>query len=85
MFSRIGDCIAFAELSAENKVKIINDWYKEIRDSLKPDEKEYIDSVRVLNWFIENAERYDNIRILKTKLENAVFEKLTDRFIIRGT
>ena len=33
-------------------------------------------------WFLKNAERYDNIRILKSKMENAIFEKLTDHFII---
>ncbi len=30
----------------------------------------------ILDWFIKNAERYDNIRILKTKLENAIFDRL---------
>lgn len=85
MFSRIGDCIEFVELSTDNKIQIINGRYKEILDLLKPDEKEYVESTRILSWFIENAERYDNVRILKTKLENAVFEKLTDKFVIQET
>lgn len=33
-------------------------------------------------WFLKNAERYDNIRILKTKLENAIFDKLAEAFVI---
>ena len=36
----------------------------------------------VHEWFIKNAGRYDNIRILKGKMENAIFEKLTEQFII---
>ena len=50
--------------------------------SLKPDERSYVISTNIKEWFLKNAERYDNIRILKSKLENAVFEKLTDHFII---
>ena len=34
---------------------------------------------------IKNAERYDNIRTLKTKLENAIFEKLTEVFVLTQT
>lgn len=33
-------------------------------------------------WFRKNTERYDNIRILKTKMENAIFDTLTEKFII---
>ena len=36
----------------------------------------------ILNWFYDNVERYDNIRILKTKIEQAIFDKLTDEYII---
>ena len=49
---------------------------------LKADEKEEIEKTDILDWFIKNAERYDNIRILKTKLENAIFDRLSEVFII---
>ena len=51
-------------------------------ESLRADEKEEIQKTNILDWFIQNAERYDNIRILKTKLENAIFEKLTEIFVM---
>ena len=51
---------------------------------LKEDERSFISETNIHEWFLKNAERYDNIRILKTKLENAVFEKLTDHFIIKN-
>ena len=82
MFSRIGGCIKFEEIDVESKRTIINNTYNEIIGKLKEDEKVIIESSNILNWFLENAARYDNIRIMKTKLENAIFEKLTDRFII---
>lgn len=85
MFSRIGCCIEYRELSTEQKRAIINKWYEEVVLSLQDDEKEIIRSTNILEWFQDNAERYDNIRILKAKLENAVFDKLADIFILHPT
>lgn len=82
MFSRIGCCIEFSDLTTEQKQEIVLRWYDSILFSLKPDERSYVISTNIKEWFLKNAERYDNIRILKSKLENAVFEKLTDHFII---
>ncbi len=82
MYSRIGCCVAYEELSAEQKQSVVHNWYESILSSLKEDEKEEIQKTDILDWFIKNAERYDNIRILKTKLENAVFDRLSEAFII---
>ena len=83
MFSRIGCCIEYADLSTEQKQAIVERWYQSIIGTLKVDERSFISGTNIREWFLKNAERYDNIRILKTKLENAVFEKLTDHFIIK--
>lgn len=85
MFSRIGCCIAFEELSTEQKQNIIRKWYDSVLSSLEADEKEEIEKTDILDWFIKNAERYDNIRTLKTKLENAVFDKLAEIFVLTRT
>lgn len=82
MFSRIGCCIEYSELSTEQKKIIINKWYEEVVSSLQDDEKDIIRGTDILDWFQDNAERYDNIRILKTKLENAIFDKLAEVFIL---
>lgn len=82
MFSRIGCCIAYEELSTGQKQVIVRNWYDSVFSSLKEDEKAVIQETDILDWFIKNAERYDNIRILKTKLENAIFDKLAEVFII---
>ena len=82
MFSRIGCCIEYQELSVDQKKEIIQNWYTTILSKLQEDEKSTIQGTDILEWFQKNAERYDNIRILKTKLENAIFDKLADVFII---
>ena len=84
MFSRIGCCIEYSDLASEQKQEIIERWYQIVVGRLKDDEKSYILETNIRDWFLLNAERFDNIRILKTKLENAIFEKLTDHFIIKG-
>lgn len=82
MFSRIGACIEYADLSTGQKRQIIERWYEAVLETVEADESDYISETNIHDWFLKNAERYDNIRILKTKLENAIFEKLTDHFII---
>lgn len=69
---------------ALNRNKMVKNIVKNtiLMASLKDDERVYIETTDIHEWFLKNAERYDNIRILKSKMENAVFEKLTDHFII---
>ncbi len=82
MYSRIGCCIEYRELSNEQKQRIIQQWYELLLATLQEDEQAVIKETNILQWFLKNSERYDNIRLLKTKLENAVFEKLAETFII---
>lgn len=58
------------------------DSLPENETTIQEDEREFIQNTDIHEWFIKNAERYDNIRILKGKMENAIFEKLTEKFII---
>ena len=83
MFSRIGCCIEYQELSTDQKKAIIQSRYETILSTLQEDETEIIQGTDILEWFQKNAERYDNIRILKTKLENAIFDRLAEVFIIK--
>ncbi len=82
MFSRIGCCIEYMELTEEQKKSIIHNWYDEVLAKLDDEEKSCIKKSNIKEWFIKNVDRYDNIRLLKTKLENAVFEILTQEFVI---
>lgn len=82
MFSRIGCCIEYTDLTIKQKQVIVSNWFSSIIETLQDDEKTFIYGTDIHDWFIKNADRYDNIRILKTKMENAIFEKLTEQFII---
>lgn len=85
MFSRIGCCIKYDDIPVEMKQEIVEKWYNELLANLETDEVNIIKETNILNWFKENVARYNNIRLLKTKMENAIFEKLTDVFIIQNT
>ena len=82
MFSRIGDCIKYQELNKDDKEIIINRYFNEIIYKLKKDEKEIIEKTDIKIWFLKNVDRYDNIRILKNKIEKAIFETLTEKIIL---
>lgn len=82
MYSRIDSFVQYNDLSKEQKEEIVKRWYKDIIGELQADEREVIEKTNILQWFIDNAHRYDNIRILKTKMENAVFDRLAETFII---
>ncbi len=82
MYSRIGKCIEYNELQKEQKIEIINTWFEDILTFLDDDERRVIEETDILQWFKENEERYDNIRLLKNKMEQAVYEKLAMTFVI---
>lgn len=82
MYSRFSEFIKFEELDNAQKQIIIDKWYDEVKSKLDNDEIETIDSTNILKWFSDNVERYNNIRILKMKLENAIYRKLAESYII---
>ena len=84
MYSRIGYCIEYMDLTKEQKNTIIEKWYKEIIERLNEEEKNHIASTDILEWFKENANRYDNIRLLKTRLENAIYDELTEKYVFKS-
>ena len=79
----IYSCIEYTDLTKEQKNTIIEKWYREIIEQLYENEKKYINSTDILEWFKENANRYDNIRLLKVRLENAIYDELTEQYVIR--
>lgn len=81
MFSRIGACVKFEELGIDEKRQIASRHFDEIVKHLDKDDKAYIDERGVRQWFLQNAGRYNNIRLMKTKIERAVFDTLTNRII----
>lgn len=60
----------------------MHDWYNELIVTLREDEQAVIAATDIRLWFLEKAERYDNIRTLKAKMENSFSDKLAETFII---
>lgn len=77
MFSRIDACIAFDDLSAENKAIIAKRRYDEVVNRLDQEDRKVIEESRILDWLQSNANRYDNMRTMKHKIDKAIFEKLS--------
>lgn len=81
MYSRIGACIKYEELERDDKCLIIENWYHKVLEKLDDEEREVIGHSDILQWFKDNVERYNNIRTLKIRLENAIFEMLTEELL----
>ena len=81
IFSRIDACIGFEELRVEEKRAIARRQFLYIYERLDSDDRAVIDLSDIVEWFDENAGRYDNMRILKIKVEKAIFEKLTQKML----
>ena len=77
MYSRISSCVAFDDLSEGEKVIIAKRRYEEIVGRLDKEDAQVIENSNILQWFITNASRYDNMRTMKNKVDNAIFGKLS--------
>lgn len=55
--------------------------HKEVIDCLNEEERKCIEETDILEWFKKNSGRYDNIRLLKTRIDNAVYDELTEIYI----
>ena len=85
MFSRIGFCVKYEVLTPKEIQIIVSNWYQDITNDLEKKEKKYIDGTSIKSWFLENANRYDNICTLKNKLEKLIYDSLAEHFIIDKT
>lgn len=68
-------------LPVSAKQEIARRHFDEIYESLDADDKLNIDASDIAGWFQDNAEKYDNMRIMKTKIDRTVFGRLTDRLL----
>lgn len=81
MFSRIDSCIEYGELPDFAKIKILSSHYESILSRIDDEDAKAIGATRIYDWFEGNVERYSNVRLMKAKLENAIFDELANRLI----
>lgn len=83
IFSRVGTCICYHELENCEKEIILKRHYNETLENLKQDEKEIILQANIFSWFKENISRFNNIRMLKNNIENAIYDIIVDELILK--
>lgn len=81
IFSRISSIINFNELSKDEKVEVINRTYKNIISSLDQQEVEVIEELNVKDWFINHVSDYNNIRLLNSRIQEAIYDILTSKLL----
>ncbi|HDR6289301.1 TPA: ATP-dependent Clp protease ATP-binding subunit [Bacillus cereus] len=81
IYSRIDNLIEFSPLNTIQKQKIIEKDYHELLEELDPREKEIIQDTDILEWFKMNVAQFDNIRLMHTKVEDAIFDTLVSHLI----
>lgn len=81
MFSRIGSCIRYEEIGQEEKLKIIDTWYSKIIGELDKEDRAYIETMNIHQWFRDNVVRYNNIRLMKSRIENAIYDELAKKLM----
>lgn len=81
IFSRISSIIEFDELSDNEKVKITTRTYENIISNLDPEEVKTVEEAKLKEWFIEHVSHYNNIRLLKSRIQEAVYDVLTSKLL----
>lgn len=76
MFSRIDSCIEYVYLDKDSKLKIMEKEFKNLLEILNSDDKKIINQSNVYQWFEDNIDSFDNVRLLKSKLNMAIFDHL---------
>lgn len=77
IFSRIDTCVRFEDLIVKERALIAKRHYDFILGKLDSEDRAVVEASDISEWFAGNAGRYDNMRILKNKVEKAIFEKLS--------
>ena len=83
IFSRIDACVRFEDLKVEEKALIAKRHYDFVLGKLDSEDRAVVEASDISEWFAGNAGRYDNMRILKNKVEKAIFEKLSRAILAR--
>ena len=81
IYSRISASIHFDELNDFEKKEVILKSFEDVISSLSIEEVKVVENLKMKNWFFENVAEYNNIRLLKSKIEESVYDVLTSRLL----
>jgi len=81
IFSRFTDVVQFSLLSDSEKRIIATNLYEMCINELADDERILLQSDEILNFYLDNIHRFENVRHIKSKIEKSVYKKLSEHFI----
>lgn len=77
IYSRISSVIQFEGLSTDEKIKVITRAYEDVVSNLDPEDIKILEDLKLKEWFEHNVSQFNNIRLLYSRIEEAVYDILT--------
>lgn len=81
IFSRINRCIRFSPLAASKMLVIADKIYGDILNKLPAAERSTVESSGIKEWFNDNAIYYNNVRMLRRNITNAMTDVVVNNII----
>ncbi|PAL04096.1 AAA family ATPase [Peribacillus simplex] len=79
LFSRFDNVIQYKELSETAKIRILEKTYKEELMKFKKDEREYLETLEILNKMIKIINQFDNARDIQKSLIKVLSYPLVEK------
>lgn len=81
IFSRLSSVLEFTKLTDGDKESLVGKIFDEIIPTLVDEDKETIEQLKMKNWFVENVKSYENVRLLRARIEESIYETLTNNLL----
>lgn len=81
IFSRFDDFIKFEYLSVKEKEILLDKIYNSYLDNFSDDEKKIVNNSDIYKWHKENISRFNNVRIIKSRVEKAINDLIVEKVI----
>lgn len=83
IFSRISSVFEFTKLTDEAKENLVGKIFDEIISTLLDEDKETIKQLEMEKWFVENIKRCENMRLLKSRIEESINDTLPTNLLTK--
>jgi len=84
MYSRFTDLIQYYMLSDSEKIEIATNLYKNCISNLTEDELLLLKDNEILKFYINKISSFNNVRILKRRIEEAIYRTMANHFIFNS-
>ena len=81
IFSRFNEAIIFEDLSVSDKEELLKRIYEAYLMNLSKEEKNVIEGTDIYKWHKDRLKDYKNVRIIRSRVEKAINDKLVEPII----